>query len=239
MIEPVWPYSNRISVFTTTRNGGVSAPPFDSFNLADQVGDDGQAVHENRRRLSERLESRPIHWLDQVHGTEVVEARGEPAAVPQADGIWTRDPDAAVAVLTADCLPVVLAEQGFRVAGVAHGGWRGLVGGILEATVEALPGADWIAWIGPGIGPTAYEVGDDVLSEVRALPLPVERAILPGDRPGKGYLDLFTLAELQLEALGVREIYCERICTASNESLYSYRRDGETGRMATVVALSD
>jgi YfiH family protein len=237
MIEPLWPYVDRVRAFTTAREGGVSGPPYDDFNLADHVGDDEGAVRENRRRLVRLLGGRPVRWLDQVHGTTVVEAEDAAGPPPRADGVWTRQRNQPLAVLTADCLPVVLVERRFHVAGIAHAGWRGLAGGVLEATVSAMPGSDWIAWIGPGIGPDAYEVGEDVVDAVRALPLAADRAILPGDRAGKFRLDLFTLAELALRASGVEEVYCERICTYSSSNLYSYRRDGETGRMATVVAL--
>lgn len=237
MIEPAWPYSDRVLAFTTTRDGGVSRPPYDSFNLADHVGDDPSAVRENRRRLATHLGGRPVCWLDQVHGTTVLEAARPWPEPPRADALWTRETGLGLAVLTADCLPVVLVARDFSAAGIAHGGWRGLVGGILGEVVRAMPGAGWIAWIGPGIGPDAYEVGEDVLSAVRALPLPVEGAIRPGRRPGKGWLDLPTLASLQLESLGVEEIHRDGRCTFASEDLYSYRRDGETGRMATVVAL--
>lgn len=237
MIEPTWPYADRVRAFTTTREGGVSGPPYDDFNLADHVGDDEGAVRENRRRLAAALGGRPVRWLDQVHGTTVVEAEDAAGPPPRADGVWTGQSNLPLAVLTADCLPVVLVERRFGVAGIAHAGWRGLVGGVLGATVGAMPGSDWIAWIGPGIGPDAYEVGEDVARAVRALPLEAERAILAGERAGKFRLDLFTLAELALRAIGVEEVHCERICTYSSRNLYSYRRDGETGRMATVVAL--
>lgn len=237
MIEPVWPYSDRVLAVTTTREGGVSEPPFDSFNLADHVGDDPSAVRENRRRLSSHIEGRPVCWLDQVHGTTVVEAAHAWPEPPRADALWTRESGLGLAVLTADCLPVVLVARDFSAVGIAHGGWRGLVGGVLEATVRAAPDLDWVAWIGPGIGPDAYEVGQEVVAAVRGLSGEVQRAIRPGARPGKAQLDLFTLAEIQLQSLGIEEIYCDRTCTYTTSTLFSYRRDGETGRMATVVAL--
>ena len=237
MIEPDWPYSDRLRVFTTTRSGGVSRPPYESFNLGDHVGDDPAAVAENRRILAETIDGKAVHWLDQVHGTRVVEASGTPGIPAQADGIWSRDRDIALAVLTADCLPVVMVDAEFETVGLAHGGWRGLAGGILAETASALPGGVSIAWIGPGIGPASYEVGEDVVDVVRGLEVELDRIFRPIGTSGKGMLDLFTLAALQLEALGLKEIYCERIDTFGSEKLYSYRRDGATGRMATVVSL--
>jgi len=238
LIEPVWPYADRIRIFTTTRSGGVSRPPFDSFNLGDHVGDSPGSVLENRRRLSSLLGDRSVHWMNQVHGTDVVRASGQPTdsrGAPRADGIWTSETGLALGVLTADCLPVVLVNESFSACAVAHGGWRGLVGGVLAATLEALPGSGHIAWIGPGIGPDAYEVGEEVIEAVRQSGVASDGAIIPG--PGKSHLDLFSLAERQLAALGVDEVYCERICTHRSSDLYSYRRDGETGRMATMAYL--
>jgi YfiH family protein len=236
VIEPDWPYSDRVRVFTTTRSGGVSQPPYESFNLGDHVGDEPAAVVENRRRVAVKTGGKALHWLDQVHGTRVVEASGAPGIPVQADGIWSCDRDIALAVLTADCLPVVLVDAEFESVGLAHGGWRGLAGGILAETAAALPGGAAIAWIGPGIGPASYEVGEDVLGVVRSLDVDPDRIIEPIGDSGKGMLDLFTLAILQLEALGLNEIYCERVDTFGSENLYSYRRDGVTGRMATVIS---
>ena len=157
--------------------------------------------------------------------------------MPEADGAWTRERGLAIAVLTADCLPIVLVARGFDALAVVHAGWRGLAGGVLAAACERLPGAPGSAWIGPGIGASRYEVGSEVLAEVRALGPYVEASIRQGVRSGKGYLDLAGLATLQLRSLGVLEVYCDRSCTADTPGLYSYRRDGVTGRMATLAWL--
>jgi YfiH family protein len=238
LIEPRWPFVDRVRAFTTSRSVGVSTGPYARFNLAGHVGDDPGAVAGNRRRLQALLGGRPIHWLDQVHGIDVVEASGVQTEVPTADAIWTRDPTAAIAVLTADCLPVVLLETSGAAVGIAHGGWRGLVNGVLGALLAAMPEGRYAAWIGPGIGPEAFEVGEAVFEALAGVDLDLTGLLTTGHAPGKGYLDLFTLAERQLENLGVAEVFCDRICTYASPMLYSYRRDGETGRMATVAALS-
>jgi len=236
-ITPEWPYRDRVQVLTTTRLGGVSRPPYESLNLADHVGDERQDVMENRRRLQTALDDRSVCWLQQVHGNHVVRASAGTGAPPRADAMWTQERELVLAVLTADCLPVVvLDKQGGSVA-VVHGGWRGLAAGILSSACAALPGSDLAAWIGPGIGPEHYEVGADVLEPIKALGSFAVPALLQGKREGKGYLDLFTLATLQLAQLGIEEVYCERRCTAQSLELYSYRRDGRTGRMATLAWL--
>ena len=235
MIEPDWPFRHELRVFTTTRQGGASQPPYDSFNLGDHVGDDPGAVVANRSRLQTLIPDKSLHWLNQVHGTEVVSVTGRQDTVPTADAAWTTDRSVALAVLTADCLPVVFVERDQQVVGVAHGGWRGLVAGVLAATFEAMPESRYCAWIGPAIGPSAYEVGEEVIQAVVDADPDAECLIRPGDRPGKGYLDLFLLAERQLEALGVETVYCDRRCTYSSDDLFSYRRDGSTGRMATIA----
>jgi YfiH family protein len=254
-IRPDWPYTDRIGLFCTLRTGGVSPAPFDSFNLAAHVGDDPDCVLENRRRLVERLGDRPVQWLTQVHGTRILRAsRDTVGSAPEADGVWCDEQDLVLAILTADCLPVVLVDLEFGLLAAVHGGWRGLVGGVLEQALTALvtnaapsgrapvpgkaplPGNGVVAWIGPGIGPERYEVGPEVLDAVRRMGDSASDAIGVGPA-GKGHLDLFTLAESELQRLGVEEVYCERICTAGSADLYSHRRDGITGRMATLAWL--
>lgn len=223
----------------TTRAGGVSAGPYSTLNLGAHVGDDPNAVAENRSRVERALQlpSQPT-WLNQVHGREVVEAsaRREP---PTADASIARGPGVVCAVLTADCLPVILCdERGTRVA-AAHGGWRGLVGGILEVTVAALesPPASLLAWLGPAIEQDAFEVGDDVREQFVARDPTNEHAFVRNER-GRWQADLYALARLELTRLGVSQIHGGAFsCYADAERFFSYRRDGKTGRMATLIWL--
>lgn len=241
-ITPDWPYSDRVQVLTTTRVGGVSLGPYRSFNLADHVGDEPDSVITNRRRLHQMIGERPVQWLHQVHGTGLIRAGSESAQqTVEADAAWTDEAGLALAVLTADCLPVVLVDASFTGAAIIHAGWRGLVDGIFENALVSLPFERCFAWVGPGIGPAHYQVGMEVLSRVEALGSVADGVILQSELSGsgKGYLDLFKLAERQLQGLGVEEVYCERLCTWENADLYSYRRDGVTGRMASMVWLGD
>lgn len=242
---PVGPWR----ALTTTRTGGVSKGVYQGLNLAAHVGDAREAVARNRRLLSARVGRPRIQWLDQVHGVGCLQVDMSTAtAVPEADAAWTTDSNVALAVLTADCLPVVFAHRDGGVIGVAHAGWRGLVSGVLTNTVYALPGepGDYLAWIGPGIGMDAYQVGEEVAAAVSAMSHVGAEANAHLHR-GKGHdatqsekyqLDLAGLAAAQLGNLGVAQVYCDRVCTAGDPRFYSYRRDGATGRMATVVWLS-
>lgn len=234
-IEPRWSYGNRLRVLTTLRTGGVSAPPFAGFNLAGHVGDNDRDVLENRRQLNELLGHLPVQWLNQVHGTTVVPASLD--GVPEADGVWTAERGTVLAVLTADCLPVVLTDHSFQALAVVHGGWRGLVAGVLAEACAALPVPPTIAWLGPAIGPDLYEVGAEVLEAVLTGHPEAAPAVRNRNAAGKGYLDLFTLAERQLKSLGIREVYSERQSTWDTRRFYSYRREGPTGRMATLAWL--
>ncbi len=234
-VEANWPSGGRVRALTTTRVGGVSLPPCGGLNLAHHVEDDPEHVRRNREILGEHLGHLPIQWLDQVHGVRVVEAGREP--LPQADAVWTARPGQILAVLTADCLPVVLTDRAGSAVAIAHGGWRGLVDGILDETIAAMPVQPELAWLGPAIGADVYEVGEEVLEQVlRQDPL-YEQAIRYGPAAGKGYLDLSRLAELQLAAAGVESIYASRLSTADTERFYSYRCEGRTGRMATLAWL--
>jgi YfiH family protein len=237
VITPDWPAPPGVHACTTTRWGGISRAPYDSLNLAAHVGDAPDAVQANRRRTAAALglPSAPV-WLTQVHGDRVVDAA---AAAPgaTADASYTTHPGIVCAVLTADCLPVVLCHrEGGRVAAV-HAGWRGLAGGVIEAAVRALacPGAELLAWLGPAIGPRAYEVGDDVKSVLDRGMAGAAAALRPVS-PGKWRADLYALAAQRLAGAGVRGVYGGTWCTFSDVGrFYSYRRDGETGRMATLV----
>ena len=246
-IEPDWPAPATVLALSTTRQGGHSRAPFDSFNLAQHVGDDAAAVTANRASLREQLPpGAAIQWLTQVHGRVVVEAR-RGAACPEADAVWTAEPGIACAVLTADCLPVLFCDRGGRRVAAAHAGWRGLLAGVLEATVAALgvdPG-QLLAWLGPAIGPAAFEVGGEVrvayLAEARsgAEFARVESCFLPRRGSEDRYsADLCALARLRLQQVGVSAIFGGGHCTWSDpDRFYSYRRDGRTGRMASLVML--
>lgn len=227
-----WPAPARVRALCTTRSGGCSTGPWASMNLGEHCGDDLENVRLNRQRLLDELPAEP-QWLRQVHGTAVTVHAGRAGPAPEADALVAFAPGQVCAVLTADCLPVAFCDRaGSRVA-VAHAGWRGLAGGVLQTTVEALecdPG-ELIAWLGPAIGPSAYEVGADV---AEAFPDEFEQAFAPrGDR---WLLDLYTVARLKLAAAGVTAVSGGGLCTYSDpERFFSYRRDGVTGRMATLV----
>jgi YfiH family protein len=236
-----WPAPAGIRAFTTLRTGpGASRPPFDSFNLGLRSGDEPAAAQANRRALRAAIGT--LHaprWLQQVHGSEVVRFSGE------GDGSEERSADAAVtdlhglplAILTADCLPVLFSAEDGSEVGAAHAGWPGLSGGVLEATLSAMrsPPARLLAWIGPGAGPLRYEVGENVYSAFVAGDAGADVAFTP-TRPGHWFADLPALARRRLAAAGVGRVYGGGECTISDPvSWYSYRRDGATGRMASLI----
>lgn len=236
-IVPDWPAPASVRAFVTTRAGGVSAGAYASMNLAAHVGDDPAAVAENRRRLRAHLPAEPL-WLSQVHGTTVVRAE-EAVAGTEADAAFTRRKGAVCAALTADCLPLLLCNDVGTVVCAAHAGWRGLAGGVIEAAVRATnePPARLLAWLGPAIGPQAFEVG----AEVRAAFLahsPDAAAAFAAKENGKWLADLYRLAKQRLNALGVERIFGGGFCTFTEaERFYSYRREGNTGRMASLIWL--
>ena len=238
LIVPDWPAPPSIHAVATTRLGGVSTGPYAGLNLGDHVGDDPAAVAANRRLLSEALAlPAPPFWLRQVHGTRVVRAgRGESLPM-EADGSWTDEAGVVCVVGTADCLPVLFCDAaGTRVA-AAHAGWRGLAAGVLEATVAALDVVSdhLLVWVGPAIGAAAFEVGP----EVREAFLDVDRSAETAFRGGPGdrwLTDLAQLARLRLQRSGVTRVWGGHWCTAGDPArFYSYRRDGRTGRMATLI----
>lgn len=234
-ITPDWPTPKNVRALVTTRHGGVSTAPWTSFNLASHVGDDPAAVLNNRARLRERLPSEPP-WLTQTHGTVCVDAATAAAGVA-ADASFTRQRGVVCAVLTADCLPVLLADAQGTVVGIAHGGWRGLAGGVIECVVRAMgvaPGS-LVAYLGPVIGARAYEVGRDVFDAFVGADSDA-KAAFASYGAGKFLADLDLLARQRLMRLGVRGIHGGNMCTYSDpERFYSYRRDGATGRMASLV----
>lgn len=238
LLWPQWDADARVGAVMSTRAGGVSAAPWDSLNLGLAVGDDPDAVAENRRRFVHQLGARPV-WLRQVHGTTVLRATAALAdAAPQvADAAWTDEPGVACIVQVADCLPVLLAAPGGRAVAAAHAGWRGLADGVIEATVRAMerPAADLLAWLGPAIGPTAFEVGDEVRAAFMAVDPAADRAFV-AKADGKWRADLYALARQRLADLGVDAVFGGQWCTWSAPDLfYSYRRDGRTGRMGSFI----
>jgi len=231
-LRPDWPAPASVKVLSTTRNGGCSNGAWATMNLGEHCGDDPRHVGRNRKFLSRFLPA-PPQWLRQVHGTSVARHSGRLRDDPEADALVGFAAGQVCAVLTADCLPVVFCDRaGSRVA-VAHAGWRGLVAGVLQATVDALDcaPAGLMAWLGPAIGPAAYEVGPEVRA---AFPNESEQAFVPRD--GRWLMDLYAVARLKLAAVGVTAVYGGGLCTYSDpDRFYSYRRDGVTGRMATLV----
>jgi len=245
-INPDWPAPANVHAVMTTRSGGVSLAPFDSFNPASHVDDDPVAVAENRRRLRRWLPSEPL-WLNQVHGCEVVceVANQATAGVPSADAGVAFRPGEVRAVLTADCLPVLFCDEAGSVVAAAHAGWRGLAAGVLEATVAAMGIAPEhiLAWLGAAIGPAAFEVGDEVREAfVSRHPLAgvAFRPALPGtldEAPRKWLADIYALARIRLAAIGVYRVYGGGLCTFNDPRFFSYRREPRTGRMASVIWL--
>jgi len=252
LVIPDWPaLPANIGALATTRAGGVSTGPYDDghggggLNLGLHVGDDPVAVAENRARLQVLLPGRPA-WISQVHGNGVVDAAtvGADRPVRVGDASIATGRGVVCAILTADCLPVLFADQGGLVVGAAHAGWRGLAGGVLRETVRAMRAAgagEITAWMGPAIGPMAFEVGQDVFdSFAQALP-GVDIGFAFRRHPGhasKYLADMFALARLMLERDGVTGIAGGIHCTATErDRFYSYRRDGVTGRQASLIWL--
>lgn len=213
LISPGWPAPRRVHAFVTTRASGDMARP-------------------GTRRVLEDVAPRPPVWMRQVHGTTVVEADGRPA-FPEADAAVARQPGTVCAVVVADCMPVLFSDETGSAVGIAHAGWRGLAGGVLEATIDALrvPSVKLLAWLGPAIGPRVYEVGEDV----RAALAGYEGAFVP-TRPGHWLLDLYAVARERLSRKGVTRTYGGGFCTYSeSERFFSYRRDRATERMAAFI----
>lgn len=236
-IVPDWPAPPGVRGLATTRIGGVSGAPWTSFNLGDHVGDDPLSVAANRERLSRELPSEP-RWLAQVHGTQCVDAA---LVIPgtRADASFTRQRGVVCAVLTADCLPVLLCDDHASVVAVVHAGWRGLAAGVIEAAVAAMevPGGSLMAWLGPAIGPGAFEVGGEVHEAFLARDATAAKAF-EAQANGKWLCDLYVLARLRLDAVGIDRVWGTNLCTVADaETFFSYRRDGVTGRMASLIWL--
>ncbi len=238
LIIPDWPAPANVKTLQTTRVGGNISAPYDSFNLGDHVGDAPMTVVRNRMLLNTLLPSEPV-WLKQVHGTVVANA-DMASCLPQADACIARHRDAVCVVMTADCLPVLLCDTQGSVVGAAHAGWKGLAAGVIETTVQAMDIApqNLMAWFGPAISQQAFEVGE----EVRALFVdadPQAAAAFVSGQNGKWLADIYALARLRLDVLGIAQIYGGSYCTyRERERFFSFRRDGVTGRMGSFIWLS-
>ncbi|MCW2255964.1 YfiH family protein [Providencia alcalifaciens] len=241
LIFPDWPQPKNVLSCSTTRIGGVSLPPFDSLNLGSHVGDEPEAVRENRSRLLS-LANLPQHplWLEQVHGTKVLHLNGNAFENRQADAVYTNQAGQVCAIMTADCLPVLFCSKDGKEVAAAHAGWRGLCDGILENTVAQFtkPTNEIMAWFGPAIGPKKFEVGAEVrqafINQSSDLDLGF---IAQGD---KFLADIYLLARIKLQAIGISSIYGGSFCTVSDEyRFFSYRRASITGRMASLIWVND
>ena len=241
-ITPDWPAPARVRAASTTRQGGESLPPFDSFNLGGHVGDAPAAVAANRQQLRESL-SLPgePYWLNQIHGTAVANLDTCSEGLPEADASTTSTANTVCAVLTADCLPVLFCDQAGSQVAAAHAGWRGLAAGVLEATVKsfAAPPEQIMAWMGPAIGPQAFEVRDEVRQAFVEYDTAAAEAFVTVQSEAnekKWLADVYQLARQRLAAVGVNAVYGGGRCTFTEpEDFYSFRRDGKTGRMASLV----
>jgi YfiH family protein len=237
LIIPDWPAPAKVRAFQTTRQGGISAAPFDSLNLGDHVGDAPLVVARNRMLLNTLLPSEPV-WLEQVHGTVVANADLAGCRTVADASIARRG---VCVVMTADCLPVLLCDQAGTVVGAAHAGWKGLAAGVIEATVceMGVEPVELMAWLGPAISQKAFEVGGEVRDEFIKSDPAAAAAFIPSPLQGESskYLaDIYALARLRLNALGVTQIYGGDRCTYSEpEQFFSYRRDGVTGRQGSFI----
>jgi polyphenol oxidase len=237
-ITPDWPAPANVRTLQTTRAGGYSAAPYGSLNLGSHVGDNPLSVSRNRMLLAPLMPSEPV-WLNQVHGVSVADA-GRAGCVPEADASVSNHAGTVCVVMTADCLPILLCDEKGSVVGAVHAGWRGLCDGVIEAAAAAMkvPAPTLMAWLGPAIGPSRFEVGDEVRAAFVAQQPQAAVAFVPGAN-GKWLADLYQLASLRLNALGITSIYGGDLCTYSDtEHFFSYRRDGVTGRMGTFIWLS-
>ena len=235
---PDWPAPQGVCSLITTRHGGVSQGVYSSLNLGDHVGDDPLSVRTNRARVSDVLKSTPV-WLNQVHGTSVVDAARTCTGdqPPQADASFSRDSGVGCVVMTADCLPVLFCDDSGSVVAAAHAGWRGLLAGVLETTIMTMgiSGANIMAYLGPAIGPEAFEVGDEVRSAFVAKNEKAALAFKPSPA-GKWLADIYLLARQRLSGQGVDRVFGGDFCTVNEvERFFSYRRDGQTGRMASLI----
>ena len=243
LIAPDWPAPPNVRAFTTTRMGGESGSPYDSLNLAVGAGDAPAVVARNRARVRTYLglDHEPC-WLEQVHGSNVVLAARYDCA-PRADASVGDAGSPPCVVLTADCLPVVLSDTSGTRIGIAHAGWRGLASGVIARCIDFMdrPGRELLAWLGPAIGPESYEVGSEVREACLAAAPGAGSAFVPSPaRKGHWLANLYAIASCQLASLGVVHTYGGGFCTFADERrFFSHRRDGNTGRFATLAWVHD
>jgi YfiH family protein len=240
VIAPDWPAPANVHAWVTTCQGGVSPPPYASLNLATHVGDDAEAVATNRRLLGDALAlpSEP-HWLEQVHGCAVADVESDAAAPVCADAAFSQTRGQVCAVLTADCLPVLLCDARGTAVAAVHAGWRGLLDGVIEAAVArfAAP-TELMAWLGPAIGPASFEVGEEVRAAFIARDAEAASGFLPGRDAAHWQADLYALARMRLHKVGVQAIYGGGFDTATDSRFYSHRASGgQTGRFASLIWL--
>ncbi|GAB7563011.1 peptidoglycan editing factor PgeF [Methylobacillus methanolivorans] len=237
LIIPDWPAPPNVRALQTTRQGGISQAPYNSFNLGMHVADEPLDVAANRQRLNRYVPTEPV-WLNQVHGITVVDA-STASCVPDADAAFARTRHTVCAVMTADCLPVLLCDKAGTIVAAVHAGWRSLLDGVIEATVLEMgkPGDQLLAWMGPAIGPDSFEVGDEVREAFLARDPQAVKAFKPTSA-GKWLGDMFMLGRQRLATMGVTNIYGGGLCTYQDaERFFSFRRDQATGRMASLIWL--
>jgi polyphenol oxidase len=245
-ILPNWPAPPNVHAMQTTRLGGVSHAPYDSLNFGLHVNDNPIHVTKNRKLLSEYMPSEPV-WLNQVHGIHVIDAANT-TCLPDADASFSTQKNVVCVTMTADCLPVLLCDNAGTVVAAVHAGWRSLCDGVIETTLNQMPAKpqDIMAWLGPAIGPNAFEVGAEVRAQFIAKDAQAESAFRPNsdhESNQKYLVNLYQIANQRLNNLGVTRIYGggqdQRWCTYTDESqFFSFRRDGATGRMATLIWLA-
>jgi polyphenol oxidase len=238
LIYPEWPLQDKVTAFTTTRIGGISKSPYNDFNLALHVGDNKKDVLNNRHCLAEYLgENTSTKWLNQTHSTIAVDAVSIESDVVEADASFSTSDDIACAVLTADCLPLLFSDENGECVGATHAGWRGLVEGVIENTIDSMSQnvKPTYVWLGPAIGPSAFEVGQDVF-EAYINRNSAFKACFEAKQSGEWNLNIYQAAKIVLQAAGITNIYGGSYCTYSDENrFFSYRRNAVTGRMATII----
>ena len=250
LIMPNWPAPANVKALQTTRNGGISSVPYHSLNLGEHVKDNSLHVAQNRQLLSQFLPSEPV-WLNQVHGVDVIDAANTSCA-PSADASYATRKNVVCVTMTADCLPILLCDQAGKAVANIHAGWRSLCHGVIESTIKQMPveTSQLMAWLGPAIGPNSFEVGGEVRAQFiqKGLALGISQSETAfksyGDNQeqDKWLADIYKIATQRLNNLGVTQIYGggqnEHWCTYTDEDrFFSFRRDGVTGRMATLIWL--